>query len=216
MLIAKLRVSVRDAGISYNSSQDLETDKSRGSVLEDGKVVRGLGTSFASQEAKDRYDRLVKESNELRDKFNRRFGRGPIESTFIISRLGEAKEFVAGLLRECSQEIDAFAMEWNLDSLTDPDERELREWSGRIKQQIKRVPLGRGKEVDDEGLAALLTLASCPVLAEATATRIKEMVEEVKIGKGNRADLKRNISLLEVEMDQSSLMATRSRPEPVA
>ena len=115
MLIAKLRVSVLDSGISYNSKEDLDTTKSRGTVLEDGKVVRGLGTSFRSKDAKDRYDRLVSKSNKIRDKFNQRFLRTPIQSTFVISTRGEAKNWAEQLNED--PEIDITVFEFELDGL---------------------------------------------------------------------------------------------------
>ena len=216
MLIAKLRISIKEAGIAYNSSSELGTDKTRGTTLEDGKVIRGLGTHFASKEAKERYDKLVSDSNAIRDKFNRRFLRTPIESTFVISRKGEAKEFVTQDL--CANpDIEVMVFEFELGTANgELDDREMQDWSRRVKEQLKRVPLGRGQDTDDEGLAALETLASCPVLSKETAERIRVMVGEVKVGKMNRTELKRGISLLDVAMDQTSLCAPRSRPEVVS
>lgn len=212
MLIAKLRVSLKDCGIQYNSAAELETTKSRGAVLTDGKVVRGLGTHFASLEAKERFDKLTSEGQAIREQFNLRFMRTPIESTFVISERGEAKKFAAQFNGNPDIEVSVF--EFELGSASgDLDEKEMKEWSDRVKNQLKRVPLGRGEEADNDGLAALETLAGCPVLAKETADRIRLMVSEVRVGKMNRTELKRGISLLEVSMDQTSL-APRSRPVP--
>ena len=212
MLIAKLRISLKDCAIAYNSSSELETDKARGTVLADGKVLRGLGTHFASKEAQEKWTRLTAESNVIRTKFNQRFLRTPIESTFVVSRPGEAKDFAMQFTSNPDIEVSVF--EFELGSASgELDDKEMKEWSERVKNQLKRVPLGRGEDTDKEGLDALETLAGCPVLAKETKERILQMVGEVRVGKMNRTDLKRGISLLDVSMDQSSLVtAPRSRP----
>lgn len=212
MLIAKLRISLKDCNIKYNSSAELETTKARGTVLVDGKIVRGLGTHFESIEAKERFDRLTKEANIIRNKFNERFLRTPIESTFVIGARGEAKAFVSSL--EANPDIEVSVFEFELGSANgELDEKEMKEWSQRVKAQLTRVPLGRGEEADQDGLAALETLAGCPVLSPETAARIRLMVSEVRVGKMTRTDLKRGISLLDVAMDQTSLAPRRT---PVA
>jgi len=212
MLIAKLRISLKDCAIAYNSSAELETTKARGTVLTDGKIVRGLGTHFASQEAKERFDRLTAEANVIRNKFNEHFLRTPIESTFVIGVRGEAKAFIASL--PVNPDIEVSVFEFELGSASgDLDEKEMKEWSVRVKAQLTRVPLGRGEEADQDGLAALETLAGCPVLSQETAARIRLMVSEVRVGKMTRTDLKRGISLLDVAMDQTSLAPRRT---PVA
>lgn len=212
MLIAKLRVSIKDAGIVYNNKEDLETDKARGTVLKDGGVLRGLGTHFKSPEAKERYDKLVAEANKIRVEFGQRFLRASIESLFIISKLGEGKEFAKKF--QGNPDIEVYVSEMDFGFLESVDERDMKDWSARVKEQLKRVPLGRGEDADAEGLAALETLASCPVLAKDTADRIRLMVSEVRVGKMNRTDLKRGISLLDVELDQSVTLSPR-RPEAV-
>lgn len=214
MLIAKLRVSMNDAGILYNNSADLTTDKTRGTVLPDGKVVRGLGTSFKSAEAKARYDKLVAEANSIRADFGTRFLRTPIQSTFVINKAGEGKEYVKKF--QGNPDIEVSVFEFELGAQDNLDAKEMKEWGDRVKEQLRRVPLGRGEEADAEGLSALETLAGCPVLSQETAARVRLMVSEVRVGKMTRTDLKRGIALLDVQLDQSSLLAPRSRPEPVA
>jgi hypothetical protein len=214
MLIAKLRINLKDCGIQYNNSAELETDKTRGTVLKDGKIVRGLGTHFASAEAKERFDKLTAEANGIRAKFGLRFMRGPLESTFFVSVLGEGKAYATQF--NTSPDIEVSVVEYNLNSASgDLDEKDMKEWSERVKAQLKRVPLGRSEEADEEGLSALETLATCPILAKETKDRIQLMVAEVRVGKMTRTDLKRGIALLDVTMDQSSLLAPRGRPEAV-
>jgi hypothetical protein len=210
MLIAKLRISLRDANIQYNSSAELETEKTRGTVLADGKVVRGLGTHFANKESQERYDRLTKESNVIRDKFNRQFLRTPIEGTFIIATKGEAKDFIAKLPRD--PDIDASVIEFELGVAADGlDDKEMAEWGLRVKNQLIRVPLGRGDSVAGDGIEALETLAKCPVLSAETAQAINILIAQVRVGSMNRLDFKRNIELLDVTMDQATLAPSRNK-----
>lgn len=208
MLIAKLRICLKDCSIAFNSSAELGTDKGRGTVLQDGKVVRGLGTHFASLEAKERYDRLTSRSNAIRTEFNNRFGRGPFDGTYIVNP-GEGKAF-AQKFESDKPDVDVSVFEYDIQG--NPDAKELEEYCLRLKNQLKQVPLGRGQDADEEGLAALELLSKCPMFAKDTADSIQRMVSEVRVGKMNRTDLKRGISLLQVNMEAEVLMAPRGRP----
>jgi len=209
MRIAKLTVSIGSSGIAYNSSQELKTDKARGSVLEDGKVVRGLGTHFASKEAQERYDKLIARSNEIRGEFARKFGRFILPSTFVVNKAGDAAKFAEQYSNE-RPDIIVDVSELNTDG--ELGERELQEWASSLKDQLKRTPLGRGKDVADEGIQTLKALLECPVIAESTRTSLQNFILQAEAGKMTRVDLKRNISLLKVEVDQTPLMAQRSAP----
>jgi hypothetical protein len=213
MLIAKLRISLIDASIQYNRPDELGTDKDRGAVLPDGKVVRGLGTHFANQAAKERFDRLTKESNLIREKFNRRFMRSPLEGVFVISKKGEAKEYVAGIPKVEGLEI--YVTEFQLGGLDGGlDDQEMRAWGEKVKTQLSRIPLGRGKELDDEGIKALEALTSCPMLKPESAEYIRSMIAQLQVGKMDKIDFKRGIELMSVEMDQSALTVQRSPVAP--
>ena len=209
MLIAKLRICLKDAGIAYNSASELETTKVRGTVLEGGKVVRGLGTSFASIAAKERFDRLTSESNVIREAFNRKFLRTPIEGTFIVNTKGEAKAFIAG--QSINPELSVTVMEFELGTADEGlDKQEMDEWGKRVKAQLTRIPLGRGQQVDSDGIEALETLANCPALSPATADAIRLLANQAKVGQITRIDFKRSIELLDVSMDQTTLSPQRS------
>ena len=67
------------------------------------------------------------------------------------------------------------------------------------------VSLGRTKEADEDGLRALETLASCPVLKSETGTRIKELVAALRVGTLTRVELTRNLETLDVQIEQSPL-----------
>jgi len=214
MKIAKLTVSIDNTGISYNSKEELKTEAARGAVLEGGKVVRGLGTSFSSQEAKERYDDLVSRSNLIRAEFGNKFGRGPIKGTYIIHEFGDAIKFIEKYDNSADIKVSVDELDLN-GSLS---ERTLIEWADRNKDALKRVPLGRAKEASDEGILALEALASCPALSQETKDTVLRLASEARIGTLKRVDLKRSISLLNVEMDATPMLAPRSRPtaEPVA
>ena len=113
-------------------------------------------------------------------------------------------------------DIEVIVTEFELGAQESMDEREMKDWSTRVKEQFKRIPLGRGEQADENGLSALETLAGCPVLSEATADKVRSLVAEVRVGKMNRTELKRGIALLDVSLDQTPLLAPRSRPESVA
>lgn len=206
--IAKLRISMKDAGIRYNSSTELETRVGRGSVLADGKVVRGLGTHFDSKESEERFNRLTSKSNAIRDQFNLRFARFLFDGTYVV-KPGEGREFAKQFV---SEQPDITVDVFEYDVTGDSDERELSIWSGRIKEQFKRAKLGRGEDVDEDGLKALETLAGCPVLAAATRDRVLEMVAQVRAGKIDRVELKRGIGLLDVQVDGDQLSVRRGTP----
>lgn len=204
MLIAKLRVELKNVDIHFNSHTELGTDKIRGAILPDGAVVRGLGTHFKDKDAKERYDTLIKEANSIRNQFNRQFVRTPIEGTFIIPVKGQAKLFIDGLTAH--PDIDVSVIEFELASANgglDPDE--LAEWGQRVKNQIVAIPLGRGEDVDESGVAAIATLAECPAMARITSNTIKELVQQVRNGSIARKDLKQALEKLAIEMDPAAL-----------
>ena len=204
MLIAKLRVSLNNVGIGYNSGSELGTDKVRGVVLADGCVVRGLGTHFADVAAKERYDVLMHEANEIRSKFSRTFMRTPIEGTFVIPIKGQGKMFVEELPK--NPDIEVSVIEFELSAAGDGlDVEELQEWSDRIKNQLLRIPLGRGKDVDDAGLESIETLASCPVMASGTSKAIKDLVVDVRAGTLSRQDFKIALEKTTIELDPTAL-----------
>ncbi len=204
MLIAKLSVAINNAGIEYNSNTELGTDKTRGAVLPNGSVVRGLGTHFADQAAKERYERLTKEANAIRDKFSRQFMRTPIEGTFILPIKGQGKFFAERLSTD--PDVAVSVVEFELSSAGEGlNPRELSEWGDRVKNQLLRIPLGRGKDADDEGLSAIETLADCPAMSPTTSRVIKDLLSRVRNKLLSRQDFKCALENLKVEMESSAL-----------
>jgi hypothetical protein len=204
MLIAKLRVSLKNVGIGYNSGAELGTDKTRGAVLPDGCVVRGLGTHFADAAAKERFDSLTREANEIRSQFNRQFMRTPIDGTFVIPIKGQGKMFVEGLT--ANPDVEVSVIEFELYGAGDSlDMEEMQEWGQRVKNQLLRIPLGRGKDIDEEGLSSIASLADCPVMERNTATKIKALVQDVRDNKLSRQDFKLALERVNIEMDPAAL-----------
>jgi hypothetical protein len=205
MYIAKLRISLKDASIQFNSASELGTDKTRGTVLADGKVVRGLGTHFASIAAKERFDRLTAESNRVRDRFNHAFMKlFSFDGAYVIAKANDAKDFLASLTID--SDVDVSVVEFELGAMgVGLGADEMLEWATKVKTQLERVQLGRGKEIKSDGLAALESLAACPALSKTTADAIKTLVGEVRVGNINKQDLQDSIAKLNVTMDQTIL-----------
>lgn len=204
MLIAKLSVGIKDIGIHFNSAAELGTDKGRGTVLPSGQVVRGLGTHFKDKESKERYETLVREANDIRNRFNRQFMRTPIEGTFVIPMPGQAKFFVdsqphSGDLQVSVVEFELRATGGSMTAM------EMSDWGQRVKNQLLAVPLGRGETLNMTGVVAIETLAACPVMASETRDRILSLTRQLRDGLITRKDFKRLLEMLQVKMDPAAL-----------
>ena len=204
MLIAKLRVSLNNVGIKYNSPTELGTVMTRGATMADGCVVRGLGTHFSDVASKERFDNLTRESNEIRSRFNRQFMKTPIDGTFVIPIKGQGKYFVEQLPKNA--DIDVSVIEFELSSAGDGlDLEEMQDWANKIKNQLIRIPLGRGADVDEEGLLSIESLVDCPVMARTTAKTIKDLVAQVRASTLSRKDFRDAIEKLSIELDSTAL-----------
>jgi len=208
MLIAKLRISLTDVAIRYNKKEELGIEAGRGTVLQDGKIVRGLGTHFENQAAKERFDMLTSESNKIREKFSRRFLRSPLEGVFVINHRGEAREFVKGIPHDSG--LDVSVTEFELGGLGNGlDEEEMRDWAEKVKTQLGRIPLGRAKNASVDGISALEELAKCPVLSAQTKEAVATLVTQAKANQIDRPELMRSLEILDVQMDQGILSPER-------
>ena len=138
----------------------------------------------------------------------------PFDSIFVISERGEARTFVDQM--EQTEELEVCVTEMELGKDGSLDAREMEEWTARVKTQFKRIPLGRGEEVDEEGLQALDSLSKCPVISQAVGEAIRGMIQQVRVGSMKRMDFKRNIQSMELELDQAVLQPRRPTAEPVA
>ncbi len=216
MLIAKLTIGY-DRGLALNDATDLVNATAgvgvgvvahKGYTTVDGKVIRGLGTHYRS----DADMILVKEkdadANRIRTEFRKRFLATPIDGLYVVAKPGMARAFVSELGHR--DDINVRVTEFELASPNGLDGGELTEWANRIKNQLSSVSLGRSKEADEDGLRALETLASCPVLKPETGTRIKELVAALRSEKITRVELKRNLQTLDVQIEQAPLAPRRT------
>jgi hypothetical protein len=149
MIIARVEVGLGNTGIRYNTPEELGTDKRRGAVLADGQVVRGIGTHFASQADKEKFDTLTKQQLQVRTALAERFVRvGFFKSAFIINKVGDAKAFVEEYVR--ANQIDASVLidvaEFELAEVgSGLSDKQLNDWSATVKEQLERVRLGQKK-----------------------------------------------------------------------
>ena len=218
MLIARVEVGLGNTGIRYNTPEEIGTATTRGTVLANGEVVRGIGTHFASQADKERYDTLTRQQLEVRMALAERFMRVHFfPSAFVITKLGEAKEFISEFIRnkniDPSVRVDVVEFEIN-GAIEDVH---LVAWGVTVKEQLERVRLGRKKgQVNSEALTALETLAECPALSQETAGAIRKLVGEFRLGNMKKDDFQRSVTLLEVKMDKTILEGPkRAIPEVI-
>ena len=213
MLIAQLTISY-DRGLAHNDERDLSADTTlganiagRGFKTADGKIIRGLGTHFKSEEDRDLVKAKDQEAARIRTEFRKRFVATPIDGCYIVPTAGIAKGFISDL--GYRGDIKVYVTEFNLECPAGLDNSELSAWGERIKKQLASVSLGRSKEADEDGLRALETLASCPVLKTSTGNRIKELVAMVRDNRLERVELKRSLETLDVEITGEALSPRR-------
>lgn len=217
MRIAKLVISY-DRGLERNDEKDLadgETSSvlTRGSTTADGKIIRGLGTHFKTE----RDQQLVKARDQIassiRQTFREKFVATSIDGCYVLNAAGDGKNFLLDLPQELQNRINEYDVQVRVqefDLVTEGlDTGELRAWSDRIRSQLASVQLGRKKEIDEEGLNALISLTSCPLISPETAKRVRELVEAVREQKITRLELRRSIADLDVEIDDSPILSGR-------
>lgn len=219
MLIAKLTIGY-DRGLALNDETDLKNEAlalpgsilTRGATTKDGKIIRGLGTHYRSDADMILVKQRDADANRIRAEFRKRFLATPIDGLYVVPKAGVARAFINGTAYR--SDLTVRVTEFELASPQGLDSGELTEWANRIKKQLSSVSLGRTKEADEDGLRALETLASCPVLKSETGTRIKELVAQLRNEKITRVELKRNLQTLDVQIEQAPL-APRKTPSLV-
>lgn len=214
MRIAKITVGQESTGIKYNRSDELKTEVRRGQVLENGHVIRGLGTSFLSKEAEENYKIREKACNEIRANFGRKFLRSPLEGCYIVNKKGDAEAWAKSLEIPTGCYVDV--TEYDLGREENMDERAVRRWSEAVSNQISRVPLGRGKDIKESGLRDIEALVDCPIISEESRNRILRMINELRVGTVDRQTFRRNIETLEVTVSQDQLLTPRGLPMAAA
>lgn len=217
MRIAKLVISY-DRGLERNDETDLKgnetsTVSSKGTQTADGKIIRGLGTHFKSQRDQELVKTRDQIASKIRQAFRERFVATSIDGCYVLNSAGEGKSFIDDLGAELNEQLNTFNVGVRVqefDLVTEGlDTGEIRAWSDRIRNQLAAVQLGRKKEIDDEGLNALVTLSNCPLLSDSTGNRIRELVAAVRENKITRIEVRRSLAEMDVEIDQGPIMAPR-------
>ena len=223
MLIAKLTIGY-DRGIEHNKQQDLSLNDEtgvtpskiagRGHKTADGKIIRGIGTHFRSEADAAAVKERDQEAGRIRQAFRSRFLVTPLDGVYIMPSEGVGRDFVKGL--EPRADVQVRVTEFRLETPNGLDGAELSEWSERVRRQLSSVSLGRSKEADEEGLAALETLSNCPILTKSTGTRIRELVAMVRDGRQSRVEVKRALETMAVEIEQTQIEPRRAPAMDVA
>lgn len=210
MLVAKLSVSY-DRGTERNAPAHLGLDRTPEETAEGG-IVRGLGSHWRSPEAQVAAAECAREEARARRAFALRFLPGPLPGVYVI----EAREHPEELVQELALDprVEARVSIYDLSPEGDLPTAEVEEWAQRVGKQIAGVSLGRGGSPDAEGLAALERLAACPILAPETATRIREMVAAARLDQIPRAELRRSLTSLQVQIAPQGAAVPRRAPAP--
>lgn len=207
MKIARVSISF-DRGIQRNDPKDIGLEKIPDNVGK-GKRVRGLGTHWRSEEDQQRAVRCEKEEARIRRSFKSSFACAGIDGFFIIGTSGDADRLLARL--DHSKEIEVKIQEFDLTAPGGVSPAEFEAWSERIQEQIRQVPLGRGKQVDEEGIAALESLALCPILSLETSKKLRDLASRARGNVMPRLEVRRNLETVTVKLDAPDLKVLRPR-----
>lgn len=215
MLIAKLTISY-DRGMARNDEKDLTEGQAsifgRGMETKDGKVIRGLGMHFRSKADMEATQERDRDAKRIYNEFRSRFLATPLEGVYVVGQHGEAKAFIDSLTHR--PDINVFVSEFELTAPGELNASEIRGWAEKVRRQLASISLGRCKEADEDGLRALETLATCPILKKETGNRIKELVASVRDQKLDRVELKRSLETLSVGIETMQLQP-RATPQLV-
>lgn len=196
MLVAKLSVSY-DRGTERNAPAHLGLERTPEETA-GGGIVRGLGSHWRSPEAQVAAAECAREEQRARKAFAGAYLPGPFPGTYVIT----SREEPEALVRELALDprVEARVSVYDLAPDGDLPTAEVEEWAARVQERIAGVSLGRGGSADAAGLDALERLAACPILAPETATRIREMVAGARLDDIPRAELRRSLAALPVQI----------------
>lgn len=213
MQIAKLSIRY-DRGIAHNAPADIGLESAPASTAS-GQDVRGLGTHWRSAEARDKAKACELEDRRIKREFRKAFPVGPFDGTFYVPRPGAAAKFLATL--EPKADIDVRITEFDVTvDVGAFNDNDLKEWGVRVQRQIIEIPLGRGKEAEEDGLKVLSQLISCPVLTEETRERLEELVSMAKSGRLERLEFARQLKITPVSVEESAIAVQPRRVAPVS
>lgn len=216
MLIAKLTISF-DRGIVSNKPDDVGLAKDV-QTTPTGGIVRGLGTHYVSEEAKERAEECEAAERAVRTAFNRTFAGTPFAGAYIVPSRAEANALLSntGIDPRISVRLSFF----DLNPSGPLPQGEVDEWVKRIRNQLEAAPLGRAEEAGAAGLAVVERLAECPIIEKGTRDALLALVHDAKLEKVKRLDFKRRISELKIDLKVGPVQAPRRvravKPSPAA
>ncbi len=197
MIIGRLCISF-DRGVGKNIPPDIGLERAP-TYTQNGGIVRGLGTHYRSEAARELAKERSNEEARVRAAFRRDFVASPIPGTYILPSKGAGQRLLYDLgVRE---DLDVRVAEYVLEPTEELPPAEVMEWAGRVEQQLQSIPFGRGKEVGADGLRILERLAACPALGKETAVRLRGLINATKLEAIDRVELRRRLADFTVEVE---------------
>ncbi len=200
MIVGRLSVSF-DRGVSTNKAPDLGLEQAPDRT-EDGKLVRGLGTHYRSDEAKATAKELAKQEGQIREAFRRAFLSSSIPGFYVLPESGAGRELLSKLTFDAR--INAHVSEYQIALNDRLPPVEITEWASRVKRQLTDVPLGKSTDPAAEGLVTLESLAMCPALDDETSETLLGLIADAKLQAITRVELRREIKAMKVGVSFSA------------
>jgi hypothetical protein len=211
LTIGSLAISY-DRGRARNNAKDVGLDETP-RFTEDGLEVCGLGTHWKMGQAE-----LVKARNteamRIRTAFDRAFLKAPIKGTYILPERGAGRRFLNELDPPVAWDVTCSVSEYRLEVMVQAP-AEVRAWASRVTEQLSKVPLGRGEDAGQGGLALLEKLAACPVIADTSRKALTDLISDAKLAKVNRVDFKRRLAKLQVDVSAPAVEPRRPTRAPM-
>ena len=208
MLVGRLFIGF-DRGIAKNRAKDLGLEEEP-TTTEDGKVIRGCGTHYESDDAYAMAKIRSREEQRIRAAFREKFMRAPMPGYFVLPEPGAGQKALDALDPPPREDVSVRVTEYDMTPRSVLPPEEIQEWIETVTKQLSKVKLGRGKETDAAGLVVLERLCECPILAEKTATRIRELIAAARLAKLDRMELKRSLAKVQVEVEVAPVKPGRA------
>lgn len=217
-VIGHLSISY-DRGITRNKPEDLGLDV-QPDESPDGGVIRGLGSKWRSEDARMQTKRFGDEERRIVLAARQTFVRAPFKGTYVLPEKGAGKRWLAQLDPPPMAGVQVSLSEYVL-GVVSQTPAEVREWSERVTNQLRRIPLGREKTVSAEAITVLSRLADCPVISDESRSALLALIADAKLDKVERVEFKRKLAKLPISIATSESVTPRrapkrSRPEPAS
>jgi hypothetical protein len=197
LICAKLSVSF-DRGTKRNAAADLGLDEVPVET-KDGGLVRGLGSHWRSNEAKEKAKELSTIEGRVRREFARLFPMSNLPGIFVLPERGAGKK-VVDEMEDVPNEISVHVTEFTMGILDTLPPVELEAWGERVKKQIAAVPLGRKEEADASGLDLIAKLAACPIFEDETRDELLRLIANARLDVIDRVTLKRSLATVAIKV----------------